>query len=175
MSRKLQIQFSRLLFYFCYICLRYVPYLKQLFWYEFSNLPFNANPAAPYISFFAAILSRWSTENFDTIPQFGILLAGGATDNDDGMDWLAKKANGGDVVVLRASGSDGYNDYIHSELGVEINSVTSIVIIGSAQANNPEVCQRVENAEMIFIAGGNQKFYYNEWKAPAFRKSLMPM
>jgi cyanophycinase-like exopeptidase len=113
-----------------------------------------------------------STENLDTIPQFGVLLAGGATDNDDGMEWLARKANGGDVVVLRASGSDGYNNYILSELGVSINSVTSIVIIGSDQANDPEVCQAVEDAEMIFIAGGNQKYYYNEWKGTCLQQKI---
>lgn len=113
-----------------------------------------------------------SPDNVDSIPEFGILLAGGASDNDDGMQWLAEKANGGDVVVLRASGSDGYNDYIYSQLGVNVNSVTSIVITSAAQANDPGVCEVVENAEVIFIAGGNQWNYYSHWKETCLHDAI---
>jgi cyanophycinase-like exopeptidase len=113
-----------------------------------------------------------STVDADRVPKAGILLAGGATDNDNGMIWLIKRANGGDVVVLRASGSDGYNDYIYSELGIKVNSVTTIVINGSAQANKDTVCQAVQNAELIFIAGGNQWRYYNDWKGTCLQIAL---
>lgn len=113
-----------------------------------------------------------SDQNIETEPTFGILLAGGATDNNDGMAWLAERANGGDVVVLRASGSDGYNNYIYSGLGVEVNSVTSIVIQSQEQANNPEVCAAVENAEMIFIAGGNQWNYYSHWMGTCLQTAI---
>lgn len=113
-----------------------------------------------------------SPDNVDSIPEFGILLAGGASDNDDGMQWLAKKANGGDVVVLRASGSDGYNDYIYSQLDVEVNSVTSIVITSTEQASNTEVCQTAGNAEVIFIAGGNQWNYYNHWNGTCLQETI---
>lgn len=111
-------------------------------------------------------------ENITTEPEFGILLAGGASDNDDGMTWLIEKANGGDVVVLRASGGDLYNDYIYSDLGVEVNSVTSIVIIGSSQANNPAVCEAVEQSEVIFLAGGDQWYYYDEWKGTCLHHAI---
>ena len=124
------------------------------------------------ISFSQQFFHTGSTEDVETEPVFGILLAGGASDNDDGMKWLAQRANGGDVVVLRASGSDGYNNYIYNQLGVEVNSVTSIVIIGSSQANNPDVCEAVDNAEMVFIAGGNQWHYYNEWKGTCLQEAL---
>ncbi|MFN2394779.1 MAG: choice-of-anchor J domain-containing protein [Bacteroidales bacterium] len=113
-----------------------------------------------------------SDADIETEPIFGILLAGGATDNDDGMTWLAERADGGDVVVLRASGSDGYNDYIYSQLGVEINSVTSIVIQSEEEANNPEVCEAVENAELIFIAGGNQWNYYDHWLGTCLQTAI---
>ncbi|MFP4288102.1 MAG: T9SS type A sorting domain-containing protein [Bacteroidales bacterium] len=113
-----------------------------------------------------------NTADLDTTPEFGILLAGGGSDNDDGMQWLATRANGGDVVVLRASGSDGYNDYIYSELGVDLNSVTSILIVGSDEADTDTVCQTVANAEMIFIAGGDQWYYYDEWKNTCLQAAL---
>jgi cyanophycinase-like exopeptidase len=113
-----------------------------------------------------------STVDVDPMPEAGILLAGGSTDNDNSMKWLIQRANGGDVVVLRASGSDGYNEYIYSELGVKVNSVTSIVINGSAQANKENVCKAVQNAELIFIAGGDQWNYYNDWKGTCLQTAL---
>jgi cyanophycinase-like exopeptidase len=113
-----------------------------------------------------------SDENIETEPTFGILLAGGQTDNDDGMAWLAELANGGDVVVLRANDSDGYNNYIYSGLGVQVNSVTTIVIQSQEQASNPAVCAAVENAEMIFIAGGNQWNYYNHWMGTCLQTAI---
>ncbi|TVQ10590.1 MAG: T9SS C-terminal target domain-containing protein [Bacteroidetes bacterium] len=126
----------------------------------------------PTISISQQFFRTGSPDNVDSIPEFGLLLAGGSSDNDDGMRWLAEKANGGDVVVLRASGSDGYNNYIYSGLGVHVNSVTSILITSSAQAENPEVCEAVENAEVIFIAGGNQWNYYSHWKGTCLQEAL---
>lgn len=67
-------------------------------------------------------------------------------------------------MVLRASGSDGYNNYFFSELGVKINSVTSIVIQSAQQARNQDVAYALRKAELVFIAGGNQWNYVNYWK-----------
>ncbi len=94
----------------------------------------------------------------------GLVLAGGRTDNDDAMRWMLERAGGGDVVVLRASGSDGYNNYFYTALGAEINSVTSIVITSSEQADNEAVLEALSNAEVVFIAGGNQWNYVNHWR-----------
>ncbi len=139
-------------------------YLSRLFLILFIILPTLAQPQQFY--------HTGSNQNVDSVPVFGILLAGGATDNDEGMEWLAQRANGGDVVVLRASGSDGYNNYIHSELGVQINSVTTIVIGSHEQANDSVVCRKVADAEMVFIAGGNQWNYYSHWKGSCLQLAL---
>ena len=105
-----------------------------------------------------------SEDPVNTNHSQGILLAGGATDNDDAMRWLLEQADGGDVVVLRASGSDGYNNYMYSQLGVAVNSVTSIVIRSSEEASASEVLDLVRHAEVVFIAGGNQWNYVNYWR-----------
>ncbi len=102
----------------------------------------------------------------------GIVLAGGAGDNNDAMQWMLERADGGDVVVLRASGSDLYNDYFYSDLGVEVNSVTSIVITSSDQANNSEVISALSNAEVVFIAGGNQWNYVDNWRDTQLLETL---
>lgn len=102
----------------------------------------------------------------------GVVLAGGATDNDDAMKWMLERADGGDVVVLRASGSDGYNNYFYTQLGVAVNSVTTIVIRNASQANNPEVIDAVNNAEVVFIAGGDQWNYVNYWRNSTLLQAL---
>lgn len=97
-----------------------------------------------------------------TLP--GIVLAGGGGDNDQAMRWMLGRAGGGDVVVIRASGSDGYNDYFYSELGVGVNSVETIRFESGAAAENPYVINRIRDAECLFIAGGDQYDYYAYWK-----------
>ncbi|MDG5491735.1 T9SS type A sorting domain-containing protein [Psychroserpens sp. SPM9] len=104
--------------------------------------------------------------------EFGICMMGGASENDDAMTWFLEKANGGDVVVLRASGSDGYNDYMYSELGVTINSVTTFVIHNASGALQPYVLEKVANAEAIWFAGGDQYDYVSYFKDNAMEDVL---
>lgn len=96
-------------------------------------------------------------------PTRAVVMAGGATDNDNAMIWMLQRANGGDVLVLRASGADGYNDYFYSELGVAVNSVETIVCNTSASGDDPYIVQRIQEAECIFFAGGDQSNYINFW------------
>lgn len=112
--------------------------------------------AQSYTSFFTGDMTDVSPE-----PDFGICLMGGATENDNAIIWFLEKANGGDVLVLRASGSDGYNDYFFSELGVTINSVETIVIHNASGATEPYVLEQIANAEAIWFAGGDQYDYVN--------------
>ena len=76
---------------------------------------------------------------------------GGAAEDDNGMRWFLNRANGGDIVVLRTSGSDGYNDYMYLELVVSINSVNSIVFEGASE--HPDIITLINNAEGIWFAG----------------------
>jgi len=104
--------------------------------------------------------------------EFGICMMGGASENDDAMIWFLNKANGGDVVVLRASGSDGYNDYFYTDLGVTINSVTTFVINNEAGATDAYVLQKVANSEAIWFAGGDQFDYVSFFKDNAMEDTL---
>ena len=100
----------------------------------------------------------------NTNPDYGICLMGGSTEDDRAMIWFLEKANGGDILVIRASGSAGYNNYFYSELGVEVNSVETIVFNSSSAANDPYVLEQIANAEAIWMAGGDQSDYINYWK-----------
>ncbi|WP_296313848.1 T9SS type A sorting domain-containing protein [Winogradskyella sp. UBA3174] len=105
-------------------------------------------------------------------PDAGICLMGGATESDEAMVWFLNKANGGDVVVLRASGSDGYNNYFYSELGVTVNSVRTFVIDNAEGATSAYVLDKVEKAEAIWFAGGDQFDYVTYFKDNALEDAL---
>lgn len=98
-----------------------------------------------------------------TTSNGGFLLAGGGTDNDTAMAWFLTQANGGDVVVLRTDHSSAYNTYLYSQLGVQVNSVETLIVPSHNAANAPYVKERLLKAEAIFIAGGDQTEYYNLW------------
>jgi cyanophycinase len=94
----------------------------------------------------------------------GVLLAGGNTDVDSAMQWMIDQSGGGDFVVIRASGADGYNSYIYSELGRTVDSVETFVMKQERAAYDPFVIGQIRNAEALFIAGGNQWDYVRMWK-----------
>ena len=97
----------------------------------------------------------------------GSCLMGGATENDNAMRWFLRRAGGGDVLVLRASGSDGYNDYLFGELGVQVNSVETLVITSRGASVDPYVLERISRAEAIWFAGGDQHDYVRFWRGTA--------
>ncbi|MBK7035579.1 MAG: hypothetical protein IPH42_04385 [Bacteroidetes bacterium] len=97
-------------------------------------------------------------------PTSGTVLMGGASENDYAMRWFLERADGGDVLVLRASGEDGYNDYFYSELGISVNSVQTIVCNSAAASIDPYLIAQIENAEALWFAGGNQWDYISFWR-----------
>lgn len=100
----------------------------------------------------------------------GLILMGGGTDVDAAIRWVLQKAAGGDVVVIRATGSNGYNKYMYNM--VAVNSVETIIIDSRDKANLASVTQKIRNAEALFIAGGNQWDYVNYWKNSATEDAI---
>jgi cyanophycinase len=92
----------------------------------------------------------------------GLLLMGGSTDVDAAINWFLQRAAGGDVVVIRSSGADGYNTYMYNM--VPVNSVETIIIDSREKALLTSVRDKIRNAEALFIAGGDQWNYVNYWK-----------
>ncbi len=108
------------------------------------------------------ILRTGNARDLQTQPAAGMALMGGGTDQADAFRWFLTKAAGGDVVVLRASGTDAYNPYM---MGLApLNSVTTIVIKDRAAASDPAVLDKVRHAEAIFFAGGDQWNYVRMWR-----------
>ncbi|MGM9488692.1 cyanophycinase [Ideonella sp. YS5] len=98
------------------------------------------------------------------------LLMGGGPDVDAGFQWMITKAGGGDFVVIRASGADGYNPYIYAMGGVD--SVETLVLPSREAANDSFVVDRVSKAEALFIAGGDQSDYILNWKGTALEAAI---
>ena len=89
---------------------------------------------------------------------------GGRTEDANAMRWFLVRADGGDVLVLRASGSDGYNDYFFDELGLTLNSVETIVFNNASAANDAYIHTAIREAEAIWLAGGDQSRYVDYWR-----------
>jgi cyanophycinase len=92
-----------------------------------------------------------------------LLLSGGGGDVADAWRWFIARAGGGDIVILRASGGPGYNDYLHQEIG-GVNSVETVLFHDRSAAHDPAVLDRIARAEGIFLAGGDQARYVRFWQ-----------
>src|SRR5690349_15264404 len=49
------------------------------------------------------------TSNINTAVDGGVVLMGGGKDVDAAFQWMMGRSGGGDVVIIRASGTDAYN------------------------------------------------------------------
>lgn len=95
-------------------------------------------------------------------------LGGGSTDVDAALQWIIDQVRGCtscstkiDVVILRSSGSNGYNDYIYAMNGVD--SVETLVITSRRDVNTA-IETTIRNAEVVFFAGGDQCNYVTNFK-----------
>jgi cyanophycinase len=101
-------------------------------------------------------------------------LGGGGSDVAEGIQRMIDKVRGCaacatkvDVVVLRASGADGYNDYIYKMGGVD--SVETLVVHDAEDAKDASVAETVRRAEVVFFAGGDQCNYVRYFKGEVER------
>jgi cyanophycinase len=100
----------------------------------------------------------------------GMVLMGGGADVDAAFKWMIDRSGGGDVVILRATGTEAYNPYVN-KLGT-VNSVETLLINSRELANNDIVAYIIRNAEMVFIAGGDQSDYMNYWRGTKVEEAL---
>ena len=126
-----------------------------LFFFIYSFTGFSQS----YTSYFTG-----NQDDTITSPLGGICLMGGATEDDNAMKWFLEQANGGDVLILRTSGSDGYNQYLYSQLGVNVNSVETIVFNNPIASNLNYIHSKIIQAEAIWFAGGDQWNYISYWR-----------
>lgn len=77
------------------------------------------------------------------------------------MRFFGERAGAGDLVVLRASGGGGYNQYLLDLTGAD--SVETLIVASRQRASDPYLLARVGQAEGVFLAGGDQADYVTFW------------
>jgi len=105
-------------------------------------------------------------------------LQGGGTDVGAAFQWLIDKVRGCegdcavklDVVVLRSSGGDGYNDFLFKMKGVD--SVETLVVKDRADSDSAAVRDTVRGAEVVFFAGGDQCNYVKYFKGTEVERGV---
>jgi len=108
--------------------------------------------------------------NLHVHPYAGYALLGGGKDLDEAFRWFCNRADGGDLLVLRATGTDAYNPYIQGLC--HLNSVATLVIPDRTAAGDPFVTATITNAAAIFISGGDQARYINFWAGTPVETAL---
>lgn len=103
-----------------------------------------------------------------------LLMGGGAEVNSAFAAKAFPIINGGDIVVLRISGSNGYQPYFYNTIVNELpaalqaslkpNSVETLFVDTREKANSAYVVNSVARANMIWIAGGDQSAYIENWR-----------
>jgi cyanophycinase len=138
-----------------------------------------------FVSLFVALFAARSTFGAKSYSYFragspndiaasttpGTVLMGGGTDVDAAFQWMCQRSGGGDFLVIRATGTDAYNPYIQ-QLCPSEHSVATLIIPNRAAASDPFVASTIQNAEALFIAGGNQADYINFWKGTPVESTL---
>jgi cyanophycinase-like exopeptidase len=100
--------------------------------------------------------------DLQTKPAAGIAMMGGGSDLDEAFRWLCKKGNGGDFLILRATGDDAYNSYVNGLC--KLNSVATLILPNRESALDPAAAEIIRRAAVIFIAGGDQANYLRFWE-----------
>jgi len=98
-----------------------------------------------------------------------VVVMGGSSEDDTAARRFVEAARGGDVVILRATGStSSYPGYFTGSLAPDPapNSAETVKTTSPAAGGQTAALCRVTNAEAIWLAGGNQDDYLNGWPAP---------
>ncbi len=106
----------------------------------------------------------------NTVPQGpGIIMMGGGTDVDSAYVWMhdtitgSNATAGGDIVILRATGTNAYDSYMYAL--AKFNSVRTLLLPTCTPASVlAQAAAIVNQSEGVFFAGGNQADYVSAWK-----------
>lgn len=105
-----------------------------------------------------------------------LLLIGGAEAGSAGESgataWFLAQGGGGDYLVVRSGGIGTQADWICSQFAAQLASAAELSVDSRAAAESPEVVALIAAAEMVFIAGGDQRDYVDLWRNTALANEL---
>ena len=99
---------------------------------------------------------------------------GGGGKQDPAFKFLCERANGGDLLILRADTEDDYAKKVNEEIKAicPLNSVATIVFTDREDSDDPKVAKIIQEAESIFLAGGDQSNYVRFWQDTPVQDAL---
>jgi beta-aspartyl-peptidase (threonine type) len=110
--------------------------------------------------------------------QFGLALMGGGGSVDAAFKFIADRAGHGHIVILRAVSDNSFDpddgDYgkkFVAEWGPAASAET-IVFKNRNASSDPRVVKALQNADGIFLAGGDQANYVRYWKGTPVQAAL---
>jgi cyanophycinase len=106
-------------------------------------------------------------------PRPGFALMGGG-EQDPALKFLCERANSGDFLILRANTEDDYAQKVDEEIRAlcPLNSAATIVFSGREDSDDPKLIERINQADAIFIAGGDQSNYVRFWQDTPVEEAL---
>lgn len=113
-----------------------------------------------------------------THTEGGVVLFGGGGRVDAGFRFIATRAGGGHIVILRAVSDDSYDptdgDYGESFLKDwgPVVSAETIVFHNRDASSDPRVVKALNEADGVFLAGGDQANYIRYWKGTPVQDAL---
>ncbi|OOG55495.1 hypothetical protein B0E48_12675 [Rhodanobacter sp. C03] len=108
--------------------------------------------------------------------ETGFALMGGGGSVDAAFEFIARRAGGGHIVILRADDSfDPHNGNYGEQFATQWGPVVSAetIVFHNRQASfDPRVLAALRGADGIFLAGGDQAHYINYWKGTPVQDAL---
>ncbi len=90
----------------------------------------------------------------------------GGGEQDPALKYLCERANGGDFLILRANTEDDYARKVNEEVRAlcPLNSAATIVFSDRDDSEDPKLLERINQAQAIYFAGGDQSNYVRFWQ-----------
>jgi len=115
-----------------------------------------------------------NSADLQVAPRAGFALMGGGSKQDAAFRFLCERADGGDFLVLRASGDDPYIDEVDKEIKATcpLNSAATILFTDREDSADPKLIPIIQQAESIYFAGGDQSDYVRFWQDTPVQDAL---
>jgi cyanophycinase len=107
-------------------------------------------------------------------PRAGFALMGGGALQDTAFRFLCERANSGDFLILRVNTDEKHARQVNEEIRqlCPLNSAATIVFDDRENSDDPKLIQIIDQAESIFIAGGDQSNYVRFWQHTPVQDAL---
>lgn len=119
-------------------------------------------------------LRTGNTADSTAQPKSGFALMGGGARQDPAFLWLCQRTNGGDFLVLSARDDDAYMKKVNDEIKTicPLNSVATLSFSDREDSSDPKLAQIIDEAESIYLAGGDQSDYVRFWQDTPVQDAL---